>query len=78
MRTISVGCTLDLQKYSTPMERVPSTTTLAEAVLEARGTELRMGARGQRATTIEARNSILRHLLHAMEALVFTRLLHAA
>eukprot|EP00959_Pyramimonas_sp_CCMP1952_P195929 4096491-Pyramimonas_sp.AAC.1 len=43
-----------------------------------------MRARGQHATTIEARNGILRHLLHVMEAelnlldipLVFTRLLH--
>eukprot|EP00959_Pyramimonas_sp_CCMP1952_P184503 3858182-Pyramimonas_sp.AAC.1 len=45
-----------------------------------------MRARGQHATTIEARNGILRHLLHAMEAelnrldipLAFTRLLHEA
>eukprot|EP00959_Pyramimonas_sp_CCMP1952_P440737 9227497-Pyramimonas_sp.AAC.1 len=43
-----------------------------------------MRARGQHATTIEARNGILRHLLRVMEAelnrldipLVFTRLLH--
>eukprot|EP00959_Pyramimonas_sp_CCMP1952_P173282 3621040-Pyramimonas_sp.AAC.1 len=58
----------------------------AKAVLEARGTELRIRARGQHATTIEARNGILRHLLRAMEAepnrldihLVFTGLLHEA
>eukprot|EP00959_Pyramimonas_sp_CCMP1952_P363023 7601794-Pyramimonas_sp.AAC.1 len=58
----------------------------AEAVLKAKGTELRIPARGQRATTVEARNGILRHLLHAVEAelirldipLVFTRLLHEA
>eukprot|EP00959_Pyramimonas_sp_CCMP1952_P006053 126693-Pyramimonas_sp.AAC.1 len=56
----------------------------AKAVLKAKGTELWIRARGQRATTIEARNGILRHLLHAMEAelkrldllSVFTRLLH--
>eukprot|EP00959_Pyramimonas_sp_CCMP1952_P088038 1842018-Pyramimonas_sp.AAC.1 len=43
-------------------------------------------ARGQRATTIEARSGRLRHLLHVAEAelkrlevpLVFTRLLHEA
>eukprot|EP00959_Pyramimonas_sp_CCMP1952_P315357 6600283-Pyramimonas_sp.AAC.1 len=58
----------------------------AKTVLKATGTELRMRARGQHATTIEARHGILRHLLHAMEAelnrldisLVFTRLLHEA
>eukprot|EP00959_Pyramimonas_sp_CCMP1952_P264218 5525189-Pyramimonas_sp.AAC.1 len=35
-----------------------------------------MRARGHRATTIEAKNGILRHLLHV--PLVFTRLLHEA
>eukprot|EP00959_Pyramimonas_sp_CCMP1952_P215841 4514670-Pyramimonas_sp.AAC.1 len=40
----------------------------AKAGLKAKGTELRMRARGQRATTIEARNGTLRHLLHVMEA----------
>eukprot|EP00959_Pyramimonas_sp_CCMP1952_P308815 6462742-Pyramimonas_sp.AAC.1 len=40
----------------------------AKAVLKAKGTEVRMRAPGQRATTIEARNGILRHLLHVMEA----------
>eukprot|EP00959_Pyramimonas_sp_CCMP1952_P213833 4474319-Pyramimonas_sp.AAC.1 len=58
----------------------------AKAVLKAKGTELRMRARGQRATTIEARSGRLRHLLHVMEVelnrldipLVFTRLLHEA
>eukprot|EP00959_Pyramimonas_sp_CCMP1952_P058858 1229288-Pyramimonas_sp.AAC.1 len=58
----------------------------AKAVCKAKGTELRTRARGQHATTIEAPNGILRHLLHAMEAepnrldirLVFTRLLHEA
>eukprot|EP00959_Pyramimonas_sp_CCMP1952_P089925 1882203-Pyramimonas_sp.AAC.1 len=62
------------------MERVPLTTTLQK------GTELRMRARGQRATTVEARHGILRHLLHVMAAelnrvdapLVFTRLLREA
>eukprot|EP00959_Pyramimonas_sp_CCMP1952_P318390 6662343-Pyramimonas_sp.AAC.1 len=34
----------------------------------AKGIELRIRARGQHATSIEARNGILRHLLHAMEA----------
>eukprot|EP00959_Pyramimonas_sp_CCMP1952_P090545 1895499-Pyramimonas_sp.AAC.1 len=41
---------------------------IAKAVLQAKGTELRIRARGQRATTIEARNGILRHLLHVVEA----------
>eukprot|EP00959_Pyramimonas_sp_CCMP1952_P120283 2515257-Pyramimonas_sp.AAC.1 len=57
-----------------------------KAVLKAKGTELDIRARGQHATTIEARNGILRHLLRVMEAelnrldipLVFTRLLHEA
>eukprot|EP00959_Pyramimonas_sp_CCMP1952_P337499 7067824-Pyramimonas_sp.AAC.1 len=40
----------------------------ATAVLKAKGIELRIRARGQRATTIEARNGILRHILHVMEA----------
>eukprot|EP00959_Pyramimonas_sp_CCMP1952_P315616 6605926-Pyramimonas_sp.AAC.1 len=39
-----------------------------KSVLKARGTELRMRARGQRATTIEARSGILSHLLYAREA----------
>eukprot|EP00959_Pyramimonas_sp_CCMP1952_P110220 2306014-Pyramimonas_sp.AAC.1 len=55
----------------------------AKAVLKANGTEL-IRARGQHATTIEARNGVLRNLLHVMEAelnrldipLVSTRLLH--
>ena len=58
----------------------------AEAALKAKGTELRIRARGQHATTIEARNGILRHLIHVVESelqrldkpLVFTRLLHEA
>eukprot|EP00959_Pyramimonas_sp_CCMP1952_P223938 4682521-Pyramimonas_sp.AAC.1 len=58
----------------------------AKAVPKAQDTELRIRARGQLATTIAARNGILRHLLHVMEAeldrldlpLVFTRLLHEA
>eukprot|EP00959_Pyramimonas_sp_CCMP1952_P066495 1388308-Pyramimonas_sp.AAC.1 len=40
----------------------------ATAVFKTKGTELRIRARGQRATTTEARNGILRHLLHVMEA----------
>eukprot|EP00959_Pyramimonas_sp_CCMP1952_P071316 1489197-Pyramimonas_sp.AAC.1 len=59
---------------------------IARAVLKAKGTELKIRARGQHATTTEARNGILRHLLHVMEVepnrldipLVFTRLLHEA
>eukprot|EP00959_Pyramimonas_sp_CCMP1952_P231398 4836783-Pyramimonas_sp.AAC.1 len=59
---------------------------IANAVLKARGAELGICARGQRATTIEARTGILRHLLHVMEAklnrldmpLTLTRLLHEA
>eukprot|EP00959_Pyramimonas_sp_CCMP1952_P081396 1700694-Pyramimonas_sp.AAC.1 len=58
----------------------------AKAVLKAKGTELRLRAREQHATTIESRNGILRHLPHVMEAelnrldipLVFIRLLHEA
>ena len=58
----------------------------AKAIMKHKGTELRIRARGQHATTIEARNGILRHLLHVMEEdlkrhdipLVFTRLLHEA
>eukprot|EP00959_Pyramimonas_sp_CCMP1952_P439508 9200934-Pyramimonas_sp.AAC.1 len=58
----------------------------AKAVLEAKGIELRTRARGQCATTTEARNGIFRHLLHVMEfalnrldiPTVFTRLLHEA
>eukprot|EP00959_Pyramimonas_sp_CCMP1952_P122345 2557652-Pyramimonas_sp.AAC.1 len=58
----------------------------AKAVLKSKGTELRMRARGQRVTTIEARSGILRHLLHVVETelnrlgipLVFARLLHEA
>eukprot|EP00959_Pyramimonas_sp_CCMP1952_P382662 8018310-Pyramimonas_sp.AAC.1 len=58
----------------------------AKAVLKAKGTELRIRPRGQRAATIEARSGILRHLLHVMKtprarlniSLVFTRLLHEA
>eukprot|EP00959_Pyramimonas_sp_CCMP1952_P231651 4841958-Pyramimonas_sp.AAC.1 len=40
----------------------------AKAVLKAKATKLRMRARGQRATTIEARNGIIRHILHVLEA----------
>eukprot|EP00959_Pyramimonas_sp_CCMP1952_P298779 6249442-Pyramimonas_sp.AAC.1 len=40
----------------------------AKAALKAKGAELRIRARGQHGTTIEARNGVLRHLLHAMEA----------
>eukprot|EP00959_Pyramimonas_sp_CCMP1952_P067897 1417078-Pyramimonas_sp.AAC.1 len=40
----------------------------AEAVLQANCTELRIRARGQHATTIEAGNGRLRNLLHVMEA----------
>eukprot|EP00959_Pyramimonas_sp_CCMP1952_P419665 8790277-Pyramimonas_sp.AAC.1 len=58
----------------------------AKAVLKAKGTELRIRERGQRATTIEARHDRLRHLFRVMETelkvldipLVFTRLLHKA
>eukprot|EP00959_Pyramimonas_sp_CCMP1952_P162815 3403632-Pyramimonas_sp.AAC.1 len=41
---------------------------IAEAVLKAKGTELRIRARGQHAIEIETRNGILRQLLRAMEA----------
>eukprot|EP00959_Pyramimonas_sp_CCMP1952_P185089 3870341-Pyramimonas_sp.AAC.1 len=68
------------------MEKVPLTTTLRMQSSRRKGTELRIRARGQRATTIDARNGIQRHLLHVTEAelnrpdipLVFTRLLHEA
>eukprot|EP00959_Pyramimonas_sp_CCMP1952_P172961 3614348-Pyramimonas_sp.AAC.1 len=39
----------------------------AKAVLKAKGAERRVHARGQHATTIEARDGIPRHTLHAME-----------
>eukprot|EP00959_Pyramimonas_sp_CCMP1952_P325153 6805832-Pyramimonas_sp.AAC.1 len=39
----------------------------AKEVLKAKGADLRIRARGQHATTIEARNGILRHLPHVME-----------
>eukprot|EP00959_Pyramimonas_sp_CCMP1952_P404734 8482156-Pyramimonas_sp.AAC.1 len=38
----------------------------AEAALKAKGTELKIRARGQRATTTDARNGTLRHLLRFM------------
>eukprot|EP00959_Pyramimonas_sp_CCMP1952_P115669 2418230-Pyramimonas_sp.AAC.1 len=38
-----------------------------KAVHKAKGTELRMRARGQRARTLKARSGILRHLLHVMK-----------
>ena len=58
----------------------------AKAILTYKGIELRVRARGQRATAIEARNGVLRHLLRVMEEelkrhdipVVFTRLLHEA
>eukprot|EP00959_Pyramimonas_sp_CCMP1952_P211441 4425072-Pyramimonas_sp.AAC.1 len=40
----------------------------AKAALKAEGAALRMRARGQRATTMEVRNDISRHLLHFTEA----------
>eukprot|EP00959_Pyramimonas_sp_CCMP1952_P223383 4670170-Pyramimonas_sp.AAC.1 len=68
------------------MAEVPLISDTVKAVPKATGTELTMRARGQHATAIEARNGILNHGLHAMEAelnmldipLVFTRLLHEA
>eukprot|EP00959_Pyramimonas_sp_CCMP1952_P224619 4696949-Pyramimonas_sp.AAC.1 len=58
----------------------------AKAILKVKGIEFRIRARGQHAAAVEARNDILRHLLHVMEAElnrlaippVFTRLLHKA
>eukprot|EP00959_Pyramimonas_sp_CCMP1952_P157461 3293007-Pyramimonas_sp.AAC.1 len=86
MRITSAGCSSDLPEYSTPTERVNLTMTPQKAFPKAKGTELRIRAHGQHATTIEARSGILRHLLRAMEAklnrldrpLVFTRPLHEA
>eukprot|EP00959_Pyramimonas_sp_CCMP1952_P191004 3994564-Pyramimonas_sp.AAC.1 len=57
--------------------------TLRRQSLGRKGAELRVRARGRRAATIEARNGILRRLLHAMETelnrldmpLLFVRLL---
>eukprot|EP00959_Pyramimonas_sp_CCMP1952_P419441 8785405-Pyramimonas_sp.AAC.1 len=49
----------------------------AKAVLKAKGTDFGIRARGQHAATIEARNGILRHLLHVVEA-ELDRLLHEA
>eukprot|EP00959_Pyramimonas_sp_CCMP1952_P116943 2444386-Pyramimonas_sp.AAC.1 len=84
MHIISAGCSLDLQRYSDGAGALNNDT--AKAVLKARDTELMIRARGQHATTIEARNGTSRHLLHVVEAelnrldmpLVFTRLLHEA
>eukprot|EP00959_Pyramimonas_sp_CCMP1952_P331564 6943064-Pyramimonas_sp.AAC.1 len=58
----------------------------AKEVLKAKGAELRIRARGQRATTLEGRSGVLRHLLHVVETELksldilfdFTRLLHEA
>eukprot|EP00959_Pyramimonas_sp_CCMP1952_P150938 3158777-Pyramimonas_sp.AAC.1 len=66
MHTISAGCSLDLLRYSDGEGALNNDT--AKAVIKTKGTELRMRARGQRATMIEARNGILRHLLRVMEA----------
>eukprot|EP00959_Pyramimonas_sp_CCMP1952_P176383 3685872-Pyramimonas_sp.AAC.1 len=41
---------------------------IAKPILTAQGTELRIRTRGQHATTTEARNDILRHLPHVMDA----------
>ena len=59
---------------------------ISKELLRSMGTELRIRAHGQHATTIEARHGILRHLLHVMEEelksrnrpLEFDRLLHEA
>eukprot|EP00959_Pyramimonas_sp_CCMP1952_P164201 3432933-Pyramimonas_sp.AAC.1 len=40
----------------------------SKVVLKEKGTKLRIRARGQRATAIEARNVTLRQLLHIIEA----------
>eukprot|EP00959_Pyramimonas_sp_CCMP1952_P217743 4553915-Pyramimonas_sp.AAC.1 len=47
---------------------VPLTTTLRKQSSRRKNIEVRMRARGQPATTTEAKHDILRHLLHAMEA----------
>eukprot|EP00959_Pyramimonas_sp_CCMP1952_P216358 4525183-Pyramimonas_sp.AAC.1 len=68
------------------MEGAPINNDTAKTVLKANGTELRIRARGQHATTIATRHGRLRHLLHVMDSdfnrldipLVFTRLLHEA
>eukprot|EP00959_Pyramimonas_sp_CCMP1952_P133474 2791114-Pyramimonas_sp.AAC.1 len=65
MHIISAGCSLD-QPYSDG--EGARNDDAAEAVFEAKGTELRLLASGQRATTIEARNDILRHILRVVEA----------
>eukprot|EP00959_Pyramimonas_sp_CCMP1952_P218133 4562395-Pyramimonas_sp.AAC.1 len=39
----------------------------AKHILASRGTDLRIRARGQHATTIEARNGLLRHTMHHIE-----------
>eukprot|EP00959_Pyramimonas_sp_CCMP1952_P387093 8112428-Pyramimonas_sp.AAC.1 len=68
MQIISAGCSLDPLRYFTPTEKVPFMMTLRKQSSRQKGTALRIRARGQHATTIEARNGILRHLLHVMEA----------
>ena len=58
----------------------------AKAQLASKGTDLRIRARGQHATTVEARNGLLRHTMHHIEQelkerdipLQFTRLLSEA
>ena len=58
----------------------------ATELLRAKGTELRIRARGQHATSIESRSGILRHTMHVMEDVlkthdiprVLTRLRHEA
>eukprot|EP00959_Pyramimonas_sp_CCMP1952_P349565 7324336-Pyramimonas_sp.AAC.1 len=86
MHVISAGCSFGPAKvFYSDVEGVLNNDT-ARAVLKARGNELRIRARGQHATTIEARNGIPRRLLHVMVAqlhrldipLVFTQLLHEA
>eukprot|EP00959_Pyramimonas_sp_CCMP1952_P119376 2495811-Pyramimonas_sp.AAC.1 len=57
MRPISVGCNSGLQVLYSDGEGALNNDA-AKAVLKAEGTELRMRARGQRATIIEARNGI--------------------
>eukprot|EP00959_Pyramimonas_sp_CCMP1952_P436658 9143451-Pyramimonas_sp.AAC.1 len=52
--------------YSDGEGAVNNDTT--KSVFMAKGTGLWIRARGQHATTIEARHGILRHLLHVMEA----------
>eukprot|EP00959_Pyramimonas_sp_CCMP1952_P251864 5262472-Pyramimonas_sp.AAC.1 len=61
MHITSAGRTSHLPTYSYSNGEGALNNDTAKAVLQAKGTELRMRARGQRATTIDANSGALRH-----------------